>query len=330
MTRSIDVLGFGNAIVDILCFCHEEDILELGLAKGTMHLVDHEAVQNLKQNLNPVSYRSGGSIANSLAHLSELGASCQFIGKVAHDDTGARFTNDLKQLGMQFATHPLEDGSASAHCYVFVTPDGQRTMCTYLGASSQLSSADLDEEAIGNASCIFLEGYLWYSATAKKLILEASETAKSLGTIIAFSLSDPQLVEIFHSELQAYVEEYVDILFANQLEAERLFCTKGIEDTTNALAPKVKTLVMTQGAAGSIVATGGQLFVQPAVPVPKVVDSTGAGDAYAAGILFGLSRNKPIPDCMEIAADIASEVIRHIGGRSDRLPEQTLRPEAIS
>lgn len=323
MTKSIDVLGLGNAIVDILCFTQEQDIFKMGLVKGTMQLVDHEAVHNLRQNLSPDSFRSGGSIANSLAHLSELGASCQFVGKVAQDDTGTRFTNDLKRLGMKFTTRPLQDESTSARCYIFVTPDGQRTMCTYLGAASMLSNADLDEEAIRNSSCMFVEGYLWYSATAKELILESSKIAKSLGTSIAFSLSDPILVDSFRSELQPYVEENVDILFANELEAEQLYRTKGAKETVCALEPKVKTLVMTQGSAGAVAAAEGQIFDRPAVPVSRVVDTTGAGDAYAAGILFGLSRDKPIPDCMEIASRIAAEVIQHIGGRSDRELVQT-------
>ena len=330
MTKPIDVLGLGNAIVDILCFTREEDILKMELAKGTMQLVGHEAVHKLRQNLSLDSFRSGGSIANSLAHLSELGASCQFVGKVARDDTGARFTNDLKQLGIKFTTRPLQDGSTSARCYIFVTPDGQRTMCTYLGASSMLSTTDLDEEAIRDASCMFVEGYLWYSATARELIFESSKIARSLGTNIAFSLSDPVLVDSFRSELQPYVEENVDILFANELEAEQLFRTNGAKETVCALSQKVNTLVMTQGAAGSVVAAEGQIFDRPAVSVPNVVDTTGAGDAYAAGILFGLSRNKPIPNCMEIASRIAAEVIQHIGGRSDRQLGQTEQSEAIS
>ncbi len=315
MKKLIDVLAIGSAIVDIMCFAQDEDIHRMNLIKGTMNIVDDDAAIEYDQDFKPEAVRSGGSVANSLAHISKLGGSCQFIGKVAVDDIGRIFIGDLAQLSIKYTTPALKESDFSGRCYIFVTPDAQRTMCPLLGASSKLSIADLDKEAISSSSYLFIEGYNWYSATAKNLVLEATKFAKTEGTKVAFSLSDTFLVDRFRTEIQPYVEEYVDLLFANEKEAEQLYSTNGVGQTMNALQKSVETVVMTRGALGAVAAVNCEQYICPANAVEKVVDTTGAGDAYAAGILFGLSRDKPIQECMEIASNIAAEVIQHVGGR---------------
>ena len=315
MTSEVDVLGIGNAIVDLLCSVKEDELKRLSLVKGSMTLVEDQVATDLGATFTPVSMQSGGSIANSLAHVAGLGGHSQLIGKVADDATGLRFREDAAQIGMQFDTPALVSGVASGRCFVFVTPDGERTMCTNLGASSQLSQDDIDATAISSAKVLLVEGYLWSSPSARQMILSSVSIARESGTVVAFSLSDSFLVDAFRSDFQTFVEQSVDLLIANEHEAEQLYATGDIHDTLDRLQQSVAHLVITRGAKGSVVVLEDQTYEREATSVVEVVDTTGAGDAYAGGYLYGLTQDFPVAKCMDIASDQAAVVIGQYGGR---------------
>ena len=315
MTDRVDVLGIGNAIVDILCLAQESDLQVMGLDKGMMTLVDDETVENLKKTAVVDSMLSGGSVANTMVHFSALGGRGQFIGKVAHDTIGDSFRQDMTNLEISFQTSSLETGSATGCCHIFVTPDAQRTMCTYLGASAMLTPEDLDEEAVSKSSIVLIEGYLWDSPGAVELIAETVHVAKRAQTKIALTLSDPMLVERHRNPMYDFVRQHVDILFANELEAQQLCQTDGWEDAQKAISASVNQTVITRGDKGSVAAIDGRNYFRAADTVTNVVDTTGAGDSYAAGYLYGITQNWPIDRCMGLGSEIAAATVSHMGGR---------------
>ncbi len=316
MTKTVDVIGIGNAIVDLLCRVEDDELETRHLVKGSMALIEVEAAQVLDRVVQPVSVQSGGSIANSLFHGSQLGAKCHLIGKIADDATGHRFRADIQHAGVKFTTTPLDAQHMSGRCFVFLTPDGQRTMCTLLGASAKLSNADVNATAIATARILLIEGYLWSSVSARQMILKSVEIAHDSDTLVAFSLSDPFLVGAHQAELQKFVESDVDLLFANESEACRLFDTDGLPATVNRLKQVVDHLVITRGAAGSVVCLNNNTHECAALAVEKVVDTTGAGDAYAGAYLFGFAKGHSVEQCMSIASQQSAEVIGHFGGRA--------------
>lgn len=317
MTKVIDLLGMGNAIVDILCLAQKKDLESMGLKKGMMTLVNDEEVQNLKDTAIVDSMMSGGSVANSMVHFSALGGRGQYVGKVANDDIGDRFRQEMAELNVRFETSSLANGTATGCCHVFVTPDAQRTMCTYLGASAMLTPADLDVAAVSASSILLIEGYLWDSPGAVELIAETVRVAKRAQTRVALTLSDPMLVDRHRDRMHDFVRQHVDLLFANELEAQNLCQADGWEKSHKAVCAIVDHAIITRGDQGSVVTVNGVTYGRAADLVSAVVDTTGAGDSYAAGYLHGLTNGWPINRCMDLGSEIAAATVSHMGGRLD-------------
>jgi len=311
-----DVLAIGNAIVDVMAPCEEELIAELGMVRGGMTLVDTNRAEELYGAMGPAREISGGSAANTLAGLSALGAQCAFIGQVADDQLGEVFAHDIRAVGIDFDTAPRAGDPPTARCLIFVTPDGQRTMNTYLGASQFLPALVLDLDAIASASVLYLEGYLWDPEEPRAAMRRAIEAAKKAGRKVAFTLSDPYVISRHGDDFREMIEEgLIDILFANHHELAALTGEEDFETGMALLAPKVPVLVVTRSAEGASAIAAGERADVPAEPVDKVVDTTGAGDLFAAGFLFGHVRGESLADCLTMGAIAAAEIISHYGAR---------------
>lgn len=319
---TIDVIAIGNAIVDVMAPCENALIDQLGLVRGGMTLVDTARARELYDAMGPAREISGGSAANTLAGLAALGASCAFIGQVADDQLGEVFAHDIRAGGIAFATPPRAGDPPTARCLIFVTPDGQRTMNTYLGASQFLPPAALDESAIASAKILYLEGYLWDPEEPRAAMRRAIAAAKDAGRKVAFTLSDAFVIERHGADFRAMIATgEIDILFANHVELAALTGEDDFEAGLAALAPKVPLLVVTRSEQGAVAVQGGQRFAVAAQPVAQVVDTTGAGDLFAAGFLHGHVQGRPIEQCLTIGAIAAAEIISHYGAR----PEADLR-----
>ncbi|WP_068070689.1 adenosine kinase [Novosphingobium lentum] len=313
-----DVIAIGNAIVDVMAPAEDADIARLGLAKGGMTLVDTARAQELYDAMGPAREISGGSAANTLAGLAALGASCAFIGQVADDQLGEVFAHDIRAGGIAFATPSRADEPPTARCLIFVTPDGQRTMNTFLGASQFLPATALDETAIAAASVLYLEGYLWDPEEPRKAMRRAIAAARNAGRKVAFTLSDAFVIARHGDDFRALIAAgEIDILFANEHELAALTGEDDFDAGIAALAPKVSVLVVTRSENGAVAVTGGERTQVPAEPVAKVVDTTGAGDLFAAGFLFGHVRGRPVADCLRMGAICAAEIISHYGARPE-------------
>ncbi len=313
--KTVDVVGVGVALVDNLAYVGDQQLESMDLTKGTMQLIDHTQLQRICAEIKPDTIQSGGSVANTIVQMASLGSRCEFIGKIADDKAGERFGRDMTDAGVRFATTVTQSSKPSGQCYVFVSKDAQRTMCTHLGAATDLSVRDVDVQSIASAHCLLVEGYLWDSSDAIQLIEAQTSIATANETRIALTLSDPLLVERHRRFLQAYVESYVDILICNEHEALQLYQSATLEEAISLIRTKVSIAVITRGAQGSEATRDDQKYVCEAAKASRVRDTTGAGDAYAAGFLHGLSKNLPVPDCMKIGSDLAALVIQHIGGR---------------
>ena len=312
------VIAIGNAIVDVMAPCSDALIEELGMVRGGMTLVDTEQANALYAAMGPAREISGGSAANTLAGLAALGSSCGFIGQVADDQLGEVFAHDIRAGGISFATPARAGDPPTARCLIFVTPDGQRTMNTYLGASQFLPAAALDEAAIASAEVLYLEGYLWDPAEPRAAMRRAIAAARGAGRKVAFTLSDAFVIERHGDDFRAMIEaREIDILFANHIELAALTGLPDFHDGLAALQGKVPLLVVTRGADGAVAASGGELFEVPAEPVAKVVDTTGAGDLFAAGFLHGHVGGRPVDECLTLGAICAAEVISHYGARPE-------------
>jgi len=317
-----DVIAIGNAIVDIMAPCENADIEKLGLAKGGMTLVDTPRAKELYDAMGPAREISGGSAANTLAGLAALGAKCAFIGQVADDQFGKVFAHDIRAGGIAFDTPSRPADPPTAQCLIFVTPDGQRTMNTFLGASQYLPAGALDEAAIADARVLYLEGYLWDPEEPRKAMRRAIAAARGAGRKVAFTLSDGFVIARHGDDFRALIEAgEIDILFANEHELAAL---TGIEDFHEGIAHlggKVLTVVVTRSEKGAYAIAGGEHAEVPAEPIEQVVDTTGAGDLFAAGFLFGHVRGKALAECLKLGAICAAEIISHYGAR----PEADLR-----
>ncbi len=319
---SLDVVAIGNAIVDVMAPCSDERIAELGLARGGMTLVDTARAQELYDAMAPAREISGGSAANTLAGLAALGASCAFIGQVADDQLGEVFAHDIRAGGIGFQTPARAGDPPTARCLIFVSPDGQRTMNTYLGASQFLPAAALDPQLIARASVLYLEGYLWDPEEPRAAMRRAIEAAREAGRKVAFTLSDSFVIARHGDDFRDLIEAgKIDILFANEHELAALTGQEALEAGLAAIAPKVPVLVVTCSEKGAVAIAGGERASVPAEPVDRVVDTTGAGDLFAAGFLFGHVRGRPLEECLRLGAICASEIISHYGAR----PEADLR-----
>lgn len=317
-----DVIAIGNAIVDVMAPCEDALIEQLEMAKGGMTLIDTPRAHALYEAMGPAREISGGSAANTLAGIAALGGHCAFIGQVAEDQLGEVFAHDIRAAGVAFVTPARGKDLSTARCLIFVTPDGQRTMNTYLGASQYLPAAALDETLIADAAVLYLEGYLWDPEEPRLAMRKAIAAARGAGRKVAFSLSDAFVIARYGDDFRSLIAAGdIDLLFAN---ADELAALTGLDDFDAGiaqLAPQVPVLVVTRGASGAVAIAGGERAEVPAAPVVRVIDTTGAGDLFAAGFLFGHVRGKGLGECLKLGAACAGEIISHYGAR----PEADLR-----
>jgi sugar/nucleoside kinase (ribokinase family) len=313
--KVFDVVGIGNAIVDILSHADDAFLAAHEMAKGTMTLIDAERASALYRAMGPAVESSGGSAANTIAGLASLGGRGGFIGKVNNDQFGGVFRHDIRAAGVAFDTPASEDGPPTARCLIFVTADAQRTMQTYLGACLELGPEDIEPAVISHAKVTYLEGYLWDPPQAKAAFIKAAEIARKAGRKVALTLSDPRCVDRHRAEFQELVAKHVDILFANEAEICALWQVDRFDEALHATRGKCEVAVLTRSAKGSIIIAGEELHVIDAAPVKLVVDTTGAGDLYAAGFLYGYTTGKNLFDCGRIGALAAAEIISHFGAR---------------
>ncbi|MCU0307009.1 MAG: adenosine kinase [Thermoleophilia bacterium] len=318
---AIDILGIGNAIVDVLAHTDDGALADLGLHKGTMSLIDGDRVPAIYASMAPGVECSGGSAANTVAGAALLGARTAFIGKVKDDTLGHIFRHDIRSAGVAFDTPPAADGSATACCLVMVTPDAHRTMATHLGACVELGPEAVDPDLVRAAAVTYVEGYLWDPPRARDAVRLAVRTAREAGRRVALSLSDPFCVDRHRDELRELVERDVDLLFANEEEIVSLFCARDFDDALQHVHGAVEVAALTRSEKGSVVVNGGEVHVIDAEPVARVVDTTGAGDLYAAGFLAAWVRGADLGTCARAGGVCAAEVITHLGAR----PEGDLR-----
>jgi sugar/nucleoside kinase (ribokinase family) len=317
-TARYDVTGIGNAIVDVLGFVDDEFLTRNNLNKGSMLLVDEARAAQLYAQMGQATECSGGSVANSLAGLASLGAKTAFIGKVKNDQLGHIFTHDLHTVGVNFTSKPASDGPSTASCLVCVTPDAQRTMATYIGACSDVSEADIDQQQISQAAVLYIEGYLWDTEHAKAAIRRAMKVARDAGRKVAFTLSDTFCVDRHRAEFIDLIKNDIDILFANEAEAKSLYQVKDADEAINKLRGMCEIVAVTRSEKGSVVLTEGDVHSAPAQTVHRVIDTTGAGDLYASGFLFGLTRGWDMGSCAMLGNCCAAEIIQQVGARSLR------------
>ncbi|WP_019902931.1 adenosine kinase [Methylobacterium sp. 77] len=322
MTAPLDLLVLGNAIVDLIARTDEGFLTEQGVTKGAMQLIDEERAESLFSVMGPATIVSGGSGANTAVGAALLGAKTGFIGKVRDDELGGLFAHDLKATGVSFTVPAASDGPATARCFILVTPDGERTMNTYLGACQGLSPADLDEATVASARTVYLEGYLWDPPAAKDAFRKAAKIAHNAGNAVALTLSDAFCVGRYREEFLGLIRDgSIDILFANIGELKSLYETeddeaaiKALRDERNLRGMHLLGLV-TRSADGALVVKGGEIRSVEAAPVSEVLDTTGAGDLFAAGFLAGHARGLDNVTSARLGALAAAEVIQHIGAR---------------
>ncbi|HZZ35463.1 MAG TPA: adenosine kinase [Caulobacteraceae bacterium] len=326
MTARYDVAAIGNAIVDVIAPAEEALLDAEALVKGSMMLIDEARAHELYGRMAPGIETSGGSAGNTVAGVASFGGAATYLGKVADDQLGEVFAHDMRAIGVAFDTPVLAGGPATGRSLINVTPDGQRTMCTYLGASTELTAADVDPAVIQAASIVYLEGYLFDPNEAREAFAKAAGVARAAGRRIALTLSDAFVVERHRGALLGFIDTQVDILFANEAEITSLFQTAEFEAAVQAIAGRCAIAAVTRSEKGSIVLAGRARHAVPAAPVEKVMDTTGAGDQYAAGFLFGLARGRPLDVCGRLGSLAAAEVISHYGPR----PQASLRDLAAA
>jgi len=311
-----DVLGIGNAIVDILAKTEDKFLTEQGMAKGSMALIDEARAAAIYDAMGPATEISGGSAANTIAGVANLGARTAFVGKVRNDQLGNVFSHDIRAAGVAFDTQAASSGPATARCYVLVSPDGERTMNTYLGAAQDLSPADIDPAQIAASSVVYLEGYLWDPANAKEAFLKASKIAHENKRSVALTLSDAFCVGRYRDEfLNLIRSKTVDLVFANEAELTSLYQTEDFDKALAQLRNDATLAVVTRSEKGCVVVAKDKVTPVPAFPIKQLVDTTGAGDLFAAGFLFGLVRGLSHEQCGRFGGLAAAEVIQHIGAR---------------
>ncbi len=315
---SYDIVGIGNAIVDVMAPAEDAAIEALGLARGGMTLVDTARARELYDAMGPAKEISGGSAANTLAGLATLGAKCAFIGQVAGDQLGEVFAHDIRATGIRFDVPARPGEPATARCLIFVSPDGQRTMNTYLGASQFLPSAALDEALIADSRFLYLEGYLWDPEEPRAAMKKAIAAARGAGREVAFTLSDSFVIARHGDDFRALIDAgEIDVLFANEGELAALTGIDDFETGLASLAPKVPTLVVTRSEKGAVAVSGGKRAQVLAEPIAQVIDTTGAGDLFAAGFLYGRVRGMRLDQCLRAGAICAAEIISHYGARPE-------------
>ncbi|NVD44510.1 adenosine kinase [Qipengyuania atrilutea] len=323
-----DVIAIGNAIVDVMAPCEDALIAKLGLNRGGMTLVDTERAKELYDAMGPAKEISGGSAANTLAGMASLGARCAFIGQVADDQLGEVFAHDIRAAGIDFETEARESDPPTARCLIFVTPDGERTMNTFLGASQFLPTDALSEDAIRDAKVLYLEGYLWDPEEPRGAMRRAISVARDAGRKVAFTASESFVIDRHGDDFRALIDEaQIDILFVNEGELATLTGKSDFESGLDALKDKVPVLVATRGPNGAVALAGGERAEVAAQPVDEVVDTTGAGDLFAAGFLTGHVRGESLERSLEMGAICAAEVISHYGARPEAKLSELVAPK---
>ena len=311
-----DVLGIGNAIVDVIARAEDDFLIKQNMQKGGMALIDEGRAKGIYEAMGPATESSGGSAANTIAGVASFGAKAAFVGKTRDDKLGKVFAHDIRALGVGFDTPQASDGPATACCYIMVTPDGERTMNTYLGAAQNLTPADIDPKQIGDAAITYLEGYLWDPPHAKEAFIKASKAAHDAGRMVALTLSDAFCVGRYRDEfLKLMRDNTVDLIFANEAELKSLYETADFDTAVSVLQKDAKLAVVTRSEKGCVVVSKDGTKAVPAAPVKSVVDTTGAGDLFAAGFLFGLAHGRDHVACGKLGALAAAEVIQHMGAR---------------
>ena len=311
-----DVLGIGNAIFDVLARTDEAFLRRHGMTKGGMALIDEARAAAIYSDMGPATEMSGGSAANTIVGVANLGARAAYVGKVKDDQIGALYSHDIRAAGVAFDTKPAANGPATGCSYILVTGDGERTMNTYLGAAQDLAPADIDAAQIAASKIVYLEGYLWDPKRAKEAFVKASTIAHEAGRQVALTLSDPFCVDRYRDEfLDLMRKGTVDLLLANEAELRALYETSDFDTALKQLRIDAKLGVVTRSEKGCVVASNEGVIAVPAFPVEKVVDTTGAGDLFAAGFLFGLVRGAGYEKAGRLGALAAAEVIQHIGAR---------------
>ena len=310
-----DVLGIGNAIVDVISREDEEFIAEHGLVRGAMTLVDGARSDTLYAAMAPAIETSGGSAANTMAGVASFGGRVAYIGKVRDDQLGGVFVHDIDAVGVDYAVPPAAEGPPTARCLIIVTPDAARTMNTFLGISSYLHPDDIDVALVKSASILFCEGYIWGIPITKQAISKAIEANRAAGRRVSFTLSDTFCVERHFDEWHELLDGSIDILFGNEAELAVLFQTDDFDAAVDKVQGMCEIACLTRSEKGSVIVTPDQVIEVPPVPVAEVMDTTGAGDLYAAGFLYGLSVDADLETCGLLASPAASEVISHVGAR---------------
>jgi sugar/nucleoside kinase (ribokinase family) len=311
-----DVLGIGNAIFDVLVQTDEKFLADHGMTKGGMSLIDEARATSIYRDMGPATEMSGGSAANTIVGIANFGARAAYVGKVKDDQIGRLYSHDIRAAKVAFKTRPAADGPATGCSYILVTPDGERTMNTYLGAAQDLTPDDIDAAQIAASNIVYLEGYLWDPKSAKEAFVKAASIARGAGRQVALTLSDSFCVDRYRDEfLDLMRKGTVDLIFANESELHSLYQTADFDTGLKQLREDTKLGVVTRSEKGCVVVSKAGIVAAPAYPIEKMVDTTGAGDLFAAGFLFGLVRNAGYQNAGRLGALAAAEVIQHIGAR---------------
>jgi sugar/nucleoside kinase (ribokinase family) len=310
-----DVVGVGNALADVISHADDGFLDDHGLVKGSMQLVDTDRAMQLYVALGGAVQMSGGSAANTMCGVASLGGTAAYIGKVSTDDLGEVFGHDLRAVGVQFRPGEPDPTTPTGRCIIVVTPDAERTMNTYLGAAELLCSADIDEETVAQGAVLYMEGYLYDRPEAKRAFRHASQIAHRHGRMVSLTLSDSFCVDRHRSDFRALVTDEVDILFGNSEELVSLYEVETLDEAIAAVRRDCALAAITVGAEGCLVVTPDGVLREPAEPVPQVLDTTGAGDLFAAGFLYGYTRQQSLSECARLGAVAAAEVISHVGPR---------------
>ena len=315
MVGKFDITGIGNAIVDVIVNVEDKYLEDQDIRKGMMSLVDLKTIENISDTIEIKTTVSGGSVANSIVALAQNGMNTAFIGKVSNDEIGSKFIDGLKSENVTFACKAQSDDSKSGRCIVMVTPDAQRTMSTYLGISQKLNSGDINQDVIKNSSITYLEGYLWDLDDAQVAIKHATDYAKSSGNLVAFSVSDVFCIERFRDSFRSMIDSNVDIVFANKEEIKSLYENDNIEEITKILSQQERIYAITMGEEGALIIKRDETYKIEAQKIENVVDTTGAGDLFAAGFLEHLIKNESLESCGSRGVEMASRVIQQYGAR---------------
>jgi sugar/nucleoside kinase (ribokinase family) len=316
-TALLDVVGIGNAIVDIIAHADDGFLTAAAMVKGSMTLIDEARAEEIYKTMGPGVEMSGGSAGNTIAGVASLGGRAGYIGKVRDDLLGTVFRHDISSAGVEFPTPAAADGPATARCMILVTPDAQRTMNTFLGACVNLGPEDVDAALIARAQVTYMEGYLFDKPTAQEAFRHAARLAHAAGRKVSLSLSDSFCVERHRAAFLELIEHHIDILFGNEAEITSLFETADFNAAVEKLRGLCDLAAITRGAAGSVIVTRDEIVEVPAAPVSRIVDTTGAGDLYASGVLYGLTQGKPLAECGRLGSLAAAEIISHFGARPE-------------